>query len=53
MLQYRRSHDALLWLRGPGSWEDKLKVLEQSDVKALNEREMTAQEKEDVRRVRE
>ena len=29
------------------------RVLEQSDVRALNERELTVQEKEDVRRVRE
>lgn len=28
-------------------------MLEQSDVRALNERELTAQEKEDIRRVRE
>jgi hypothetical protein len=52
-LQYRRSRGALLRLRGQGSWEDKLQVLEQSDVRALNEREMTAQEKEDICRVRE
>jgi hypothetical protein len=52
-LQYRRSRDALLRLRGHGPWEEKLRVLEQSDVRALNEREMTAQEKEDIRQVRE
>ena len=52
-LQYRRARDTLLKLRGKGSWEDSLKVLEQSDVRALNERELTAQEKEDVRRLRE
>jgi hypothetical protein len=52
-LQYRRARNALLKLRGNGPWEDSLKVLEQSDVRALNERELTAQEKEDVRRVRE
>ncbi|KIM71813.1 hypothetical protein PILCRDRAFT_24708, partial [Piloderma croceum F 1598] len=48
-LQYCRARDALLKLRGKGLWEDSLKVLEQSDVRALNERELTAQEKEDVR----
>jgi len=40
-------------LRGPGPWEDDLKPLEQLYVRALNERELTAQEKEDVRRLRE
>jgi hypothetical protein len=52
-LQYRHSRDALLRLRGHGSWEDTLQVLEQSDVRALNEQVMTAQEKEDIRRLRE
>jgi hypothetical protein len=52
-LQYWCSRDALLRLRGPGPWEDKLRVLEQLDVRALNERELTVQEKEDVRRVQE
>ena len=52
-LQYRRARDALLKLRGKGPWEDTLKVLEQSDVRALNERELTAQEREDIRRLRE
>ena len=51
--QYRHSRDALLNLRGHGPWEDTLRVLEPSDVRALNEREMTVQEKEDIRRVRE
>ena len=51
--QYRRARGALLKLRGNGPWEETLKVLEQSDVRALNERELTAQEKEDFRRVRE
>jgi hypothetical protein len=52
-LQYRRARDALLKLRGNGAWEETLKVLEKSDVRALNERELTAQEKEEIRRVRE
>ena len=51
--QYRHSRDSLLKLRGHGSWEDILRVLEPSDVRALNERDMTAQEKEDIQRVRE
>ena len=49
--QYRRSRDALLNLRGHGPWEDTLRVLERTDVRALNEREMTAKEKDDVRRM--
>jgi hypothetical protein len=53
VLQYRRARHALLMLWGPGPWEDDLKPLEQSDVHAFNERELTAQEKEDVRRLRE
>lgn len=46
--QYQRAHRALLTLRGSGPWEETLRVLEQSDVWALNERELTAQEKEDI-----
>jgi hypothetical protein len=52
-LQYRRTCAAILKLRGNGPWEDILKVLDHSDVRALNERELTAQEKEDIRWVRE
>jgi hypothetical protein len=52
-LQYRRARAALLKLRGNGPWEDVLKELNHSDVRALNERELTAQEKEEIRRVRE
>jgi hypothetical protein len=52
-LQYRRAREALLKLRGKGSWEDSLKVLDHSDVRALNERELTVQEKEDICRLRE
>lgn len=51
-LQYRRARDAVLILRGPGEWEEELQVLAVSDVRALNERELTAQEAEDVRKVR-
>ena len=50
-LQYRRSRNALVKLREHGPWEDILQVLEVSDVRALNEREMTAQEQQDIRRV--
>jgi len=51
-LHYRRSRDALFNLRHHGPWEDTLQVLAASDIRALNEREMTAQEKKDIRRVK-
>ena len=35
-----------------GEWEQVLQVLERSDVRALNERQMTKQEKDDIERVR-
>jgi hypothetical protein len=35
-------------LRGKGPWEETLRVLEQLDVRVLNERELSAQEKEDI-----
>lgn len=50
--KYRRARAALLALRGPGDWEDGLRVLDQSDVRALNERELSAQEKDDIRAIR-
>ena len=34
-------------LHGPGDWEDKLKVLEKSDVCALNERELNQDEQDE------
>jgi hypothetical protein len=51
-VEYCRAHAALLVLRGKGEWEQVLQVLEKLDVRALNEREMTEQEKLDVQRVR-
>jgi hypothetical protein len=51
-VQYCRARAAVLNLRGPGSWQSKLQVLEQSDVRALNERALTEQEKDEERRVR-
>ena len=50
-LHYQQSRASLFSLRHHGPWEDTLQVLAASDVRALNEREMTAQEKEDIRRV--
>ncbi|KAJ7895592.1 hypothetical protein B0H14DRAFT_3628195 [Mycena olivaceomarginata] len=50
-LRYRYARNALLRLRGHGSWEQELKVLEDSDVRALNERALTAEEAERRRAV--
>lgn len=44
-LKYRRARDALKALRGPGPWELVLQVLEDGDIRALNERELTQDEK--------
>jgi hypothetical protein len=51
-LHYRRAREGVKKLRGPGEWEQKLRVLEKSDVRALNERELTQQEKDDVEQLR-
>lgn len=47
--RYNRARAALKKLRGGGEWEIKLKALEQSDVRALNERELTRQEEDEER----
>jgi len=47
-LQYNCVHTALLALRGWGDWKKVLQVLERSDVKALNERQMMENEKDDI-----
>lgn len=44
-LKYRRAREALKNLRGPGTWELDLQVLEDGDIRALNERELTREEK--------
>jgi hypothetical protein len=51
-LQYCRARIALKNLRGSGVWEETLKELQRSDVRALNERELSTQEKEDIHRAR-
>ncbi|KIM75537.1 hypothetical protein PILCRDRAFT_78724, partial [Piloderma croceum F 1598] len=51
-VQYCRARAAMVQLRGHGHWETTLQVLNQSDVRALNEHELTEQEKDDERRVR-
>ncbi|KAJ7212395.1 hypothetical protein B0H12DRAFT_1033229 [Mycena haematopus] len=44
-LQYRYARAALLVLRGHGAWEERLRVLGDDDVRALNERALTVEEK--------
>ncbi|KAK6974865.1 CxC2 domain-containing protein [Favolaschia claudopus] len=44
-LRYRYARAALLVLRGHGSWEEELRILADDDVRALNERALTAEEK--------
>jgi hypothetical protein len=43
---YWHACNALLIIHGPGEWECTLQVLHDGDVRALNERELTLQEKE-------
>ncbi|KIP01314.1 hypothetical protein PHLGIDRAFT_55306, partial [Phlebiopsis gigantea 11061_1 CR5-6] len=50
--QYRRARTALLILRGPGTWERSLKVLEDNDIRAINDRVLSEQEKEERARLR-
>jgi hypothetical protein len=45
-LRYRYARNALARLKGHGTWETELKVLEDKDVRALNERALTAEEAE-------
>ncbi|KAK7052688.1 CxC2 domain-containing protein [Favolaschia claudopus] len=44
-LRYRYARAALLVLRGHGDWEEELRILDDDDVRALNERALTAEEK--------
>ncbi|KAL1690227.1 hypothetical protein GGG16DRAFT_125844 [Schizophyllum commune] len=46
-IRYRDSRNALLRLRGHGDWETTLRYLDDDDVRALNERALTAEEKAD------
>ncbi|KAJ7780811.1 hypothetical protein DFH07DRAFT_865230 [Mycena maculata] len=43
-LRYRYVQNALLRLKGHGSWEKELQVLNDGDVRALNERALTEEE---------
>ncbi|KAJ6513670.1 hypothetical protein C8R47DRAFT_1064378 [Mycena vitilis] len=44
-LRYRYARSALLVLQPHGAWEGRLRVLHDDDVRALNERALTAEEK--------
>ena len=46
-LVYRRARSCLLSIRGPGDWERALRVLADADVRAVNERALTEEEKAD------
>ncbi|KAJ7113911.1 hypothetical protein C8R44DRAFT_740790 [Mycena epipterygia] len=43
-LRYRYARNALMRLRGSGPWEQRLRVLEEGDIRALNERALTEEE---------
>lgn len=43
-LRYNRAREAYRKLHGPGDWEQTLQVLHSADVRALNERQLNAQE---------
>lgn len=49
---YNRAREALLALRGPGEWEKVLQVLKREDIRGLNERTLTAEEKETYQKTR-
>lgn len=50
--RYCAARAALLALRGPGEWEEVLQVLKAEDVRALNERTLTVEEKDAEERAR-
>ncbi|KAL1698180.1 hypothetical protein EV121DRAFT_218572, partial [Schizophyllum commune] len=52
-IRYRDSRNALLRLRGHGDWESTLRYLDDGDVRALNERALTAEEKAEGERTHE
>ena len=51
-VQYTTARNAVLALRGPGDWENKLRVLKPEDVRGISERSMNNEEKEEYRRTR-
>ncbi|KAJ7019525.1 hypothetical protein C8F04DRAFT_975501 [Mycena alexandri] len=50
-LRYRYARQAVLKLKGHGEWEDRLRVLADEDIRALNERALTDEEKEERARL--
>ncbi|KAJ7800943.1 hypothetical protein B0H14DRAFT_2386836, partial [Mycena olivaceomarginata] len=50
--RYRSAREALLSLRGPGAWEEVLQVLQQADIRGMNERTLNDEEKEEERKAR-
>jgi hypothetical protein len=48
-LQYNTAKDALLRLRGPGTWEKMLRELHGEDIRGLSERALIEEEKEETR----
>ncbi|KAJ7737187.1 hypothetical protein DFH07DRAFT_870629 [Mycena maculata] len=51
-LRYRWARQALLSLKGHGTWEEDWRVLAEDDVRALNERSLTEEEKAERERLR-
>ncbi|KAJ7699123.1 hypothetical protein B0H16DRAFT_1484270 [Mycena metata] len=52
-LRYRYTRQALRKLKGHGDWEKRLQLLMEDDVRALNERALTDEEKGERERLRE
>lgn len=51
MLKYGKAQASLLSLWGYGDWEKELQVLDKLDVCALNEQDLSMQEKDEIRAV--
>ncbi|KAJ7917979.1 hypothetical protein B0H13DRAFT_2231340 [Mycena leptocephala] len=50
--RYGTAREALLSLRGPGDWEGILQVLQQQDIRGMNERTLNEEEKEEDRKAK-
>jgi hypothetical protein len=50
-IKYTINRNAIFALRGPGSWEDTLKVLHSEDVRGLGEHALRIEEQETDRRM--
>uniref|UniRef100_D8QJP9 CxC2-like cysteine cluster KDZ transposase-associated domain-containing protein n=1 Tax=Schizophyllum commune (strain H4-8 / FGSC 9210) TaxID=578458 RepID=D8QJP9_SCHCM len=51
-MRYRFARNCLVHLRGPGEWERQLRPLNDEDIRALNERALTAEERAERERAR-